>query len=189
MRTVVLTLLLMLVFVAIGVARPAHAGDSPEVQIANGISDTGILAVMAGAVVMPLLEHEANGKSEALRTVDTIASASVVTMLLKRIVREPRPNGQGHDSFPSEHATAAFAAATMAADRHPDQAPYWYGAAAVIAYSRVRLNLHRPSEVLAGAAIGFGMAKLERSMPRGLLIAPFVSPDADGGGVEVSWHF
>lgn len=189
MRTVVHTLLVILLLFATAIAGPAYANDSPEVQIANGISDTGILAVMAGAVVMPLLEHEELGNSEALRTADTIVSASVVTMLLKRVVREPRPNGQGHDSFPSEHATAAFAAATMAADRHPDQAPYWYGAAALVAYSRVRLNLHRPSEVIAGAVIGYGMAKLERRMPRGLLIAPFVSPEADGGGVELSWHF
>jgi membrane-associated phospholipid phosphatase len=170
-------------------ARAAYAGDSPEVQIAKGISDTGILAVMAGAVVLPLFEDKECGKGETLRTVDAIVSASLVTIALKRLVREPRPNGQGHDSFPSGHATAAFAAATLAADRHPDQAPYWYGAAALIAYSRVRLNLHRPSEVVAGALIGFGMAKLEQRMPRGLLIAPFINPDADGGGVQAVWNF
>lgn len=189
MRTVVLTLLTVMLFCGWGFTRPAYAKDSPEVQISQGISDGGILAVLAGAVVMPLLDHEEQGNSEAIRAADAVVSATVVTLLLKRAVREPRPNGQGHDSFPSEHATAAFAAATMAADRHPEQAPYWYGAATLIAYSRVRLNRHRPSEVLAGAAIGFGMAKLERSMPRGLLIAPFVSPEGDGGGVEAVWRF
>jgi membrane-associated phospholipid phosphatase len=188
MRTVVLLLVIMLLS-GLGFTRLAYAKDSPEVRIAHAVSDTGTLAVLAGAVVMPLLAKEEHGKSEALRTADAIVSATVVTLLIKQAVREPRPNGEGHDSFPSEHATAAFAAATMAADRHPDQALYWYGAAAAISYSRVRLNLHRPREVLAGAAIGFGMAKLERHMPRGLLIAPFVSPDADGGGVEAVWRF
>ena len=48
------------------------------------------------------------------------------------------------------HATVAFAAATMAADRHPDQAPWWYGAAALIGWSRVRKNRHRTEDVLAG---------------------------------------
>ena len=189
MRTVVFTLVVMLLLPGFCFTRLAYAKDSPEVQVANAVSNDGILAVLAGAVVMPLFDHEEQGKSEAMRTADAVASATVVTMILKQVVRAPRPNGQGHDSFPSEHATAAFAAATMAADRHPDQALYWYAAAAAISYSRVRLNLHRPSEVLAGAAIGFGVAKLERHMPRGLLIAPFVSSDADGGGVEAIWRF
>lgn len=189
MRNAVLTLIIVLLICGLGLTRTAQANNSPEVRAAQAVSDVGVLAVLAGAVVMPLFLDQKQGKSEALRTADAVASSTLITLVLKRAVDQPRPNGEGHDSFPSDHATVAFAAATMAADRHPEQAPYWYGAAAVIAYSRVRANQHRPSEVIAGALIGFGMAKLERRMPRGLLIAPFVTSAADGGGVEAVWRF
>jgi membrane-associated phospholipid phosphatase len=165
------------------------AGESRSVQLAEDVSSPGMLAVVAGAVVMPLLEDGKPGQGAALRTVDTLMCATLVTEALKLGVHSRRPDGRGDDSFPSEHATAAFAAATMAADRHPDQAPYWYGAAALVAYSRVRLNYHRPRDVVAGALIGFGVAKLEQSLPRGLLIAPVFDPEAEGGGVEVIWRF
>lgn len=170
-------------------SRPACAVESQEVQLAEDLSGPGTLAIAAGAVIVPLLADGKQGAGDALRAVDAMACATLVTEVLKHAVHEPRPSGRGHDSFPSEHATLAFAAATMAADRDPDSAPYWYGAAGLIAYSRVRQGLHRPREVVAGALVGYGVAQLEQSLPRGILLAPFLNPDADGGGVEVIWHF
>ena len=55
-------------------------------------------------------------------------------------------------SFPSGHATAAFTAAVLLADRHPGP---WYALAAVVAGSRVYVSMHHASDVVVGA--GFGL--------------------------------
>jgi membrane-associated phospholipid phosphatase len=167
----------------------AHAGDSTEIQIAKEISRPGTLGIVTAAVVVPLVTEPEAGPNRALRTVDAIGTAALVSTALKHLIDEPRLDGTGYDSFPSSHATVAFAAATMAADYQPEQAPYWYGAAALIGWSRVRQNRHRVREVIAGAAIGFGIAKLEQELPRGLILAPLIDPDTGCNGVEVLWEF
>jgi undecaprenyl-diphosphatase len=60
-------------------------------------------------------------------------------------------------SFPSGHATAAFTAAVLLADRHPGP---WYALAALVAGSRVYVSMHHASDVVVGAAFGiaFGHA-------------------------------
>jgi len=189
MRLGILKALALVTLLLLWLPSLASAGDSTEVQLAEALSEPGMVAIIVGAVAMPLLEGDDNAGDEALRTADGIASAWLVTKGLQRSVQEERPDGTSKDSFPSGHATSAFAAATMAADRHPKQAPYWYGAAAAIAWSRVRLKRHHTRDVLAGAAIGYGMAKLEQQLPRGLLIAPFYDPDTQCGGVEACWEF
>lgn len=66
---------------------------------------------------------------------------------------------RSHDpSFPSDHATAAFAiaVAVLFFDRRIGVA--FLGAAAAIALSRVLLGLHYPSDVIAGALTGTAAA-------------------------------
>jgi undecaprenyl-diphosphatase len=60
-------------------------------------------------------------------------------------------------SFPSGHATAAFTAAVLLADR---RAGPWYALAAVVAGSRVYVGMHHASDVVVGAGCGlaFGHA-------------------------------
>ena len=63
-------------------------------------------------------------------------------------------------SFPSDHATAAFAIGTAIVLRKR-----WWGvvvlvAAAVLSVGRVALGLHYPSDVLGGAVIGIATALL-----------------------------
>ena len=55
-------------------------------------------------------------------------------------------------SFPSGHATAAFTAAVLLADRRPGP---WYALAAIVAGSRVYVSMHHASDVVVGA--GFGL--------------------------------
>ncbi len=82
--------------------------------------------------------------------------------------------------FPRGHATAAFAVATAESSFHPKQAPLWFLGATLISYSRVRLHRHTVGDVIAGAAVGYGVTRLELSAPRGLLLSPFISRDARG---------
>ena len=68
----------------------------------------------------------------------------------------------------------------MEGSLHPKQAPLWYLGAAAISYSRVRLHRHTVGDVVAGAALGFGVSKLELSQPRGLILSPFITPGGLG---------
>lgn len=103
-----------------------------------------------------------------------------LTSGLKLVFGRPRPFEQypllGLDpaqmgsAFPSGHATAAFALATALGYRWPRGRPLWFTLAGLVALSRVALGVHRPWDVVAGAAVGFfvvfGLARLERFSDR-----------------------
>jgi membrane-associated phospholipid phosphatase len=59
-------------------------------------------------------------------------------------------------SFPSGHSASAFAFATGACRELPALAPLLVPLAGTVAYSRVYVGVHYPSDVTAGAAIGIG---------------------------------
>jgi undecaprenyl-diphosphatase len=63
-------------------------------------------------------------------------------------------------SFPSDHATAAFAIAMAVALRQRGWGLVLLALAALVAAGRVFLGLHYPSDVLAGAALGSAVAVL-----------------------------
>ena len=71
---------------------------------------------------------------------------------------EPLVRLPGTGSFPSGHATVAFAAATVLAFALPRLAVPLYLLAAAIAWSRVYVGVHYPLDVLAGAVLGVGIA-------------------------------
>jgi YegS/Rv2252/BmrU family lipid kinase len=57
-------------------------------------------------------------------------------------------------SFPSGHAASAFAFAVAVSREVPEAAPVLLPLAASVAYSRVYLGVHYPSDVLVGGALG-----------------------------------
>jgi undecaprenyl-diphosphatase len=65
-------------------------------------------------------------------------------------------------SFPSEHAAAAFAAARTLSGSSPHLRPVVVPAAVAVAASRVRVGVHYPTDVIAGAALGLVVADLVR---------------------------
>jgi membrane-associated phospholipid phosphatase len=78
----------------------------------------------------------------------------------------------GSPSFPSGHTSAAFATATSVSLSYPK----WYIIvpsylyAGTVAYSRMDLGVHYPSDVLAGAVIGSGCAYITWKVNQKLLI-------------------
>jgi len=67
----------------------------------------------------------------------------------------------GIGSFPSGHTISAFSVATVYADRYPN--PRWhawvaYGLASAVGFSRISLQSHHPSDVFAGAVLGYAIA-------------------------------
>lgn len=152
------------------------------------LSGTGSLLFLGAGVARPLLSGAA-GKRESLRTADALVSAVALTEGLKLITRERRPDGSDRDSFPSGHATAAFAVAAMEAHYHPREAAYWYGGAALIAASRVGLHRHYIHDVLAGATVGYFTAQWELRSGRGLLLSPVIRPDTGERGVALTIRY
>jgi membrane-associated phospholipid phosphatase len=150
-------------------------------QSAEFWSNEGNIAFLTLGVGLPLLRDGDKKNEHALRAADALVTGGLLAEGLKQVFREPRPDGSTDSySFPSGHATAAFAVATMETRFHPNEWPLWYLGAFLIADSRVTLHVHYPRDVVAGAFLGFGTAVWELSQPRGLLIAPFVRKDAEG---------
>jgi undecaprenyl-diphosphatase len=64
-----------------------------------------------------------------------------------------------HDpSFPSDHATAAFAIAVAIFLRHRTAGWFALGLATLLSIARVAVGTHYPADVLAGAAVGTAAA-------------------------------
>ena len=110
-----------------------------------------------------------NGYKSAI----TIGLALATTSGLKYAVNRTRPFAQypndiiqrdkvGPYSFPSGHTTCAFATATAISLSYKK----WYVTApsflyaGFVGYSRMRLGVHYPSDVLGGALIGIGAGLL-----------------------------
>lgn len=99
--------------------------------------------------------------------------AALTIQVLKHTIGRPRPRvtqeGEfsfepsmvsGFDSFPSGHATASFAVATVLARQFPRLGWAVYPVAALIACSRVWRGSHFPTDVLVGATIGLVVGAL-----------------------------
>ncbi|MFB6203911.1 MAG: phosphatase PAP2 family protein [Candidatus Nanohaloarchaea archaeon] len=100
-----------------------------------------------------------------LSTVAT-AFSGALTFSLKRIVGRMRPEVIVSNvdpwsmlAFPSGHTTVAFSVATVLAHETREKKLYVYSVAALIGISRIYLGLHYPTDVIAGAFLGYSMAR------------------------------
>ena len=75
----------------------------------------------------------------------------------------------GAFSMPSSHAVNIFAAMVFLTARYRKFWPVFISIAVVVAYSRVYVGAHYPTDVLAGAALGTVMALIFYSAERGYL--------------------
>jgi len=153
-----------------------------EQRLANVVQPLGNTGIVLPALLVAYGGARLTGHRELASSVArmgiSIGSAGAATLLLKETVGRSRPIESpgdadvfhpfsGHASFPSGHATLAFA--TAAALDHETSARWvpWlvYPIAAVVGWSRVRDHEHWTSDVLAGAAIGvWTVDKVERFM-------------------------
>jgi len=91
-----------------------------------------------------------------------LGTSQLITESVKRITGRTRPRSghnefrpfSGHMSFPSGHATGAFATATVISSYYPDYGKYAYLWAGIIAVSRMYEDAHWFSDVVVGSAVG-----------------------------------
>jgi membrane-associated phospholipid phosphatase len=141
-----------------------------------------VTGVPAGMAVTGLLTKD----KELFRNACVIAVASAlnagITNAMKYSINRERPfvtypditkkSKAGSPSFPSGHTSSAFATATSVSLSYPK----WYIIvpsylyAGTVAYSRMDLGVHYPSDVLAGAVIGSGCAYITWKVNKALLI-------------------
>ncbi|MGW0664361.1 phosphatase PAP2 family protein [Streptodolium elevatio] len=142
-----------------------------------------------------------SGRRAALRGLGSVALASTVTnVVLKNWTRRPRPvldlvphvrrlpRQPWTTSFPSGHAASAAAFATGVALESRSLGAAAGVLATGVAFSRVYTGVHYPGDVLAGAALGAGLAAVTlRWWPRRPVVAAFAPqprvrvPALDGG--------
>ena len=160
--------------------------DLPSDQFFRVASDANKYVISGVPVTMAvagLVTHD----MEMLKNAGFMAAGTVInngiTQALKHTINRRRPfetyndiinkTGKPDDmdpSFPSGHTSTAFATATALSLDYPEWyiiAPS-YTYAGIVAYSRMHLGVHYPSDVLASAIIGSGCAYLAHFVNRKL---------------------
>ncbi len=125
---------------------------------------------------------EAKGHSNNTRIIRRVApvlwlASATVEFPLKSIFRRQRPYSQvaqavlvgappQRHSFPSGHAASAFAGAWLLSQHYPRWRFAFYLWAGVVAFCRIYLGAHYPSDVVAGGIIGVGLAAFYQRLLR-----------------------
>ena len=174
-------------------------------DIGDGLA--GAVLIGSGYLIGRWSGHERLAEASSL-SAEALLSAGVWSTALKAIAVRARPGnesrgeffdrdappGQSVDSFPSGHATGAFAIATVVSGVYRDSR--WirwvaYGTAGLVGYSRIALGRHFPSDVFVGGLLGNSLGRMvlaHREEPRmsASTFRPFFDPARQTVGVAWS---
>jgi membrane-associated phospholipid phosphatase len=165
----------------------------------------GSLAITGLAVGMFSAGRVARGHRFRATTYD-LSQAIIVnftyTMAMKYIVGRERPDHSDNLSFPSGHASNAFAGASVVAHHYGDKLGIpAYVLATFIAGSRLANHRHHLSDVVAGAVFGYGVGRQvyrRNSRPpeagavdpgHARVLEPDPGPAGDGVGLRLTVRF
>lgn len=130
------------------------------------------IALIAGTGVSAWFLRDSDGYQETWSLLEAGVLSSVTAEILGYAGGRERPDattspnqwGKGGDSFPSLHATAAWAVGTVFAESGNDEYRWLrrilgYGVAAGTSYVRIHENVHWLSDTVAGTALGIATAR------------------------------
>jgi membrane-associated phospholipid phosphatase len=192
MRNTILLLLFLLFSVSlfsqnidIRILRSLNSSQNlPSDSFLKFMSDSDpyiVFGVPVGLGTAGLLRHDEKLFREACVISASVLMNSAITLALKYSVNRERPfirypditkkSAAGSPSFPSGHTSSSFALATSLSLNYPEwyiivPAYTWAG---TVAYSRMDLGVHYPSDVLVGAVIGSGCAWLTHAVNKKLV--------------------
>jgi len=145
-----------------------HISHNPTtVSHYNTASNVGVAALLGGAGAMWLFsypKHNEHWRETGFLAGEAVLNSFVVVEAMKYPLGRERPNQDngagsffsGGTSFPSEHAAASWAVASVVAHEYPGPLTkiLAYGLATFVSYSRYRARQHFPSDVFIGSVIG-----------------------------------
>jgi len=148
--------------------------DATVTAVAGIVSDAGSFALLAPLSIAFLLLRRWKRPADDLALVVIAAGSAALPSVVKLIVARPRPTIEHLSqlsslSFPSEHTTQAAAIyliiAILLSKGLNRRWQEWLIALAVVialgvAWSRVYLGVHYPTDVAAGLLLGWGWALL-----------------------------
>jgi hypothetical protein len=170
--------------ISMGLARhPSLAGKS------NTFANSGIAAfagISGGLYLVGKMTHDAHKREAGILSGEAAVDAVGAATALQYAFGRARPAGGNPSgefwrhgtSFPSDHATAAWAVASVVAHEYPGPLTkfFVYGLASAVSLSRVTGEKHFPSDVLVGSAIGWLVGQH--------VYRAHHDPDLGGGGWE-----
>ncbi len=128
------------------------------------LGEEGIIWIIFGIIMMILPKYRKHGVKMALALVVMLFINNIV---LKPLIARPRPftndpsilehmivHAPSSFSFPSGHTASSFAGACIMAHANKKAAFWAYPLAILIAFSRAYLQVHYPSDIIAGAILG-----------------------------------
>ena len=168
--------------------RRTHTFNEFNRVLSGTNASLGMAAFPLGFYAAALLRKNSYDQQSVLLAGEAVIDAELVTTAVKDIDGRLRPsaispNGnfedtwfadkstawRGRGSFPSGHMIAAMAIATTFADRYPR--PRWhrwvaFGLAGLVGFSRITTQAHFPSDVFAGAVLGYSITHFIVLRPR-----------------------
>jgi len=151
-------------------------------RFGSTLGDGGVLgALLASLYVSGELFGERSLRKTALLSLESWLASGALVLALKHLTGRARPGteegpasfhpfslGSDFHSFPSGHASSAFAVAAVVADHSSAVAvdAAAYSLATLVALSRVHRGSHWASDVWIGAAIGYFVGKKIASLNR-----------------------
>lgn len=150
-------------------------------SLLSGIGSWGIVWLVILVVLFTVEEIEDKRCFLSL-ILAVVLSLILCDFLIKNIVQRPRPAYILHQivevgdtrrdfSFPSGHTTLSFAGAYVLALHHKKLKKYYFILAFLIAFSRIYLGKHFPSDILGGIALGLAVGYISDRMTRNLSLS------------------
>lgn len=150
------------------------ANNRSRESISRDISLPGSVYSTGGVATLFYLAGRASGNRRARETGllggEALIDGGIVFSVFKNITQRPRPTRDGGHgeffdgghSFPSGHATSAWALATVIANEYRHRRAVQisaYALATAVSISRYTGRNHFPSDILVGSAIGYGIGR------------------------------